>query len=258
MAAPRVVHVKNIEPCPLSGQGPAGFSPPGKSVKSSTSQLGTLKYFGVFAKGLAPTLCAEMSGMAWKGEQVTFDDWPELKESGKPPFGQLPILETPQGRVLGQATAICNYIGHVANKQGKGPEEYAISQMLLAASEDIYSLMATYQPTVLQTSKPEDNNKFWRELLPGQLQKLETLLKSTPGDKFTSSSSPITPGELYLFALLHQLSLIDGAFLAATPAMQKFYDTTKALPGVTKVLAGKSSMGKLEQFYIKASGSLRI
>lgn len=214
--------------------------------------LGTLKYFGVMAKGLAPTLCAEMSGLSWKGDAVTFDNWPALKESGKPPFGQLPILETPTGRVLGQATAICNYIGHVAGKAGKDPEEYGISQMLLAAGEDIYSLMATYQPTLLATSKPTDNKKFWRELLPEQLQKLETILKSTDGDRFTSSSNPITPGELYLFALLYQLALIDGTFLNATPAMQKFYETTKALPGVTKVLAGESAMGKLEQFYIKA------
>merc|ERR1719221_2489827 len=92
---------------------------PAKKAKIET--LGTLTYFPVMAKGLAPALCAELSGLPWKGKKDTgFESskWGDLKASGKSPFGQLPILET-EGAAIGQCTAICNYIGHVAGMEGK-------------------------------------------------------------------------------------------------------------------------------------------
>jgi len=118
----------------------------------TTESLGTLTYFPLVAKGLAPALCAEFSGMKWQGNDDTgFSgaEWGDLKSSGKPPFGQLPILETPKGLVIGQATAICNYIGHVAGTAGKDAGEFAMSQMLLAEGEDLYVLMQKYQPTCM-------------------------------------------------------------------------------------------------------------
>merc|ERR1712113_824255 len=174
--------------------------------------------------------------------------WGELKASGKPPFAQLPILETQEGLVIGQSIAICNYIGHVAGTAGKDPAEYAMSQMLLAEGEDLYNLMQKYQPTMFVKSKSEDNGKFWSELVPAEMRKLEGLLSKTPGGGFTSSKS--TTGELYLFAMLHQMALISEDFLKDTPALQKFYSDTMALPGVAKVLAGGSAMGEMAKYFV--------
>merc|ERR1712232_1162672 len=77
------------------------------------------------------------------------------------------------------------------------------------------------------------------------------LIGSTPGDGFTSSKTTI--GELYLFAMLHQLVLVSKDFLDATPALHKFYSETSALPGVAKVLAGQSAMGGMEQYFIPSA-----
>jgi hypothetical protein len=46
--------------------------------------------------------------------------------------GQLPILQTPSGAVLGQATAICNYVAKVGGIEGKDANEFAVSQMCMA------------------------------------------------------------------------------------------------------------------------------
>lgn len=207
--------------------------------------LGTLIYFPVLAKGLAPALCAELSGLPWKGNRdvdFTTDQSPRARA----PFGQLPILET-EGLVIGQSIAICNYIGKVTGSEGKDVAEYAMSQMLLAEGEDLYALMRKYQDTAFVKST-EDNAKFWGELVPAEMKKLEALLSSTPGDGFTVSET--TTGELYLFAMLHQMKLISGDFLKDTPGLQKFYESTNGLAGVQKVLRGESAMGQLNQYFI--------
>jgi len=225
------------------------------SKKAKVDDAMTLTYFPVMAKGLGPAIVAEMSGLPWRGNNDTgFETtkWGPLKQSGKCPFGQLPLLEV-NGFNIGQSTAIVNYIGKMAGTEGSGAE-FAMSQMLLAEGEDIYALMGKRQPTINagyhQRGKtgPEENKVFWEETIPAEMEKLETLLKSTSGDNFTSSGTSV--GELYLFAMLYQCKLLKSGFLDATPALLKFYNTVSALPGVAKVLAGKSSIGELKQYFV--------
>jgi glutathione S-transferase len=223
--------------------------PPTKKAK--VQNLGTLTYFPLLAKGLAPTLCAELSGLAWKGNKDTgfaMDKWADLKASGKPPFGQLPILETGSS-VIGQSTAICSYIGHVAGTDGQDGNEYAMSQMLMAEGEDLYNLMQKFQPTIFAKDKSEDDVivKFWAETVPPELKKLDKLL----GSKTAFTKSGTTVGELYVFAMIHQMVVVSSDCLDETPSLKKFYDSTKALPGVKKVLDGGSSMGSLDQYFIQ-------
>merc|ERR1712014_514364 len=94
--------------------------------------------------------------------------------------------------------------------------------------------------------KAEDNKKLWDVLVPAEMKKLDAILSKTEGPGFTSKT---TVGELYLFAMLHQMVLVSPECLADTPGMRKFYDTTKALPGVVKVLAGDSAFGAMEQYF---------
>lgn len=220
--------------------------------RARVENLGTLTYFPLMAKGLGPALCAELSGLAWKSNKNTgfgMSSWADLKGKGKAPFGQLPILET-GGLVIGQATAICNYIGHAAGKDGKDANEYAMSQMLVAEGEDLYALMVKFQPTIMKKDKSEDDVlvKFWVEDIPPHTKNLEKLIKSTSGDGFTSSGT--TTGEIYLFAVLHQMVLVSHDVLNDSPALNKWYDNTKALSGVQKVLKGNSNFGEMKQYFI--------
>merc|ERR1712113_850527 len=89
------------------------------------------------------------------------------------------------GLVIGQTTAICNYIGRASGLEGKDDQEFAMSQMLVAEGEDLYALMQKYQPTKFVKEKAEDNKKFWAEVAPAEFAKLEGLLATTPGDTFT-------------------------------------------------------------------------
>ena len=83
----------------------------------SSDNLGELIYFPVMAKGLQLACIAEMSGLPWTGftvEESGPKSWTEIKDSGIAPFGQMPLLKTPDGLVLGQSVAIANYIAKMA------------------------------------------------------------------------------------------------------------------------------------------------
>jgi len=235
------------------------------------AELGTLTYFPVLAKGLAPALAAEHSGLPYKGNKdtgFTKDLWPKLKASGRSPFGQLPILETPGNVVVGQTMAICNHIGKVAGTEGKDLKEYTMSQMVMADGEDLYMQLQKYQPTLFAKQKSEDNTKFWAEIVPAHLKKLEALIQPKGsvvggclagicggggggGKQIGFTSTGTTPGELVLFSYLFQMSLINEKFLNSTPRLGAWFNHIKAMPATERVVSGESPMGTLMQYFIE-------
>ena len=71
------------------------------------ADIGTFNYFNVMAKGLPMALVCELSGAKWTGGVPA--DWPALKPTT--PFGQMPLLTTPEGTMIAQCMAIAQYIG---------------------------------------------------------------------------------------------------------------------------------------------------
>jgi glutathione S-transferase len=227
-----------------------------------------LSYFGVMAKGLAPALIAELSERPWTA--TTFKDpateWggeKGLKATGKCPFGQVPLLEVPaRGKApaqnLGQATAICNYIARIAKRksglEGDNAGEYAMSQMLMAEGEDLYSGLQKNQTTVFvkewggSKATKEESQKWWSETAKAHIAHLEKLLGTTEGPAFTKAGT--SAGEIYLFAMLHQMKLVKGDILNDAKGLLAWYDATKANASVAKVLNGESAGGEYKQYFM--------
>jgi len=229
-----------------------------------------LTYFFVMAKGLAPALVAELSGRAWTATAVTdmATQWAGetgLKASGKCPFGQLPLLEVPaRGKMpaqnIGQSVAICNYIARIAKRksglEGDGSQEYAMSQMLMAEGEDLYHALQKNQTTAFAKEygkdgkvTKEESKKWWTEAAKNQIAMLDKLVSSTEGSAFTKGGT--STGELYLFAMLHQMKLVKGDILDDAKALLAWYDATKANASVAKVLSGESAIGELKQYFME-------
>lgn len=219
-----------------------------------------LTYFQVMAKGLGPALVCELSGLPWVGPRdtgFTREEWPTLKASGKCPFGQLPILEI-DGQNIGQSIAIVNYIGKRAGMEGQDSIEFAMSQALLAEGEDLYNALQKFQPTIYVNlgevgrdgmtvkGSRSAHAKFWKEWVPEQLEKLEALLGGKPS--FTSQGQ--TVGELYLWAMLHQMRLCNNSLFDSTPGLKAFYAQLEEHPGVRKVLSGESTFGPWTQYFV--------
>jgi hypothetical protein len=272
-----------------------------KRTRSSTAGAETgadttvfeLRYFPLLAKGLGPALVLEHSQLNWRGNRdlpfAISDHWAALKPTT--PFGQLPLLSAPStGLVLAQTTAIVNYVGRIAGTEGSTNEAYAVSQMLIAEAEDLYAMMNKFLPTVykrlstsdITTSKGtrEDYDRFWSVLLPAQLEKLERLFDGPAGEIVCSPSlrqKSVGPqpgfltGELYLWSMLYQCTLVDEAACwptvakegAAFPAGEEYtrgklgpWYTCVGIDARTKaVVDGRSSMGELKQYYLHADSS---
>jgi len=239
--------------------------PPAKKAKTDSDppESFTLRYFDVMAKGLGPTLVAQFSGLPWKGNVGAGYDrsqWAALKP--KTPFGQLPLLTTADGTDIAQTTAIINYIGKVAGTEGKDAAEFATSQMCLAEGEDIFALMSKFVPTIFaklgagSKGTKEEYDAFWAEKVPAHLQHLNRLLLPTePSGKFSASGE--TPGELYLWSVLHQATLIKPDLLVAPKGGQPsllsaFYTRLLSDKRTQVVLDGASSMGELKQYFVAA------
>lgn len=223
-----------------------------------------LYYFSVHAKGLGPALALEVSGLPWlgpKGMGWTEDKWPELKATGKSPFGQLPLLIA-DGINISQTTAIVNFIGKKAKMEGDTDADFAISQALIAEGEDLYNAMQNYQPTTMvpadgarsdgmsfKGSVENNKTKFWATWVPGHMSKLEEILAGK--DKFTTGEKP-TVGELYIFSMLHQMKFCNEKVFDGFPALASFYEKILNDASVQKVLKGESSFGEWVDYFIPA------
>ena len=255
--------------------------PPAKRSRSALSDTShfELRYFPLMAKGLGAALIAEHSGLKWSGNATlgfeVSKDWKALKPTT--PFGQLPLLTIPDGTTGGplqiaQTTAIVNYIGRICGSDGGNvsDERYATGQQLIAEAEDIYHLMVKFLPTPYKqlssggvvTSKgtAADYESFWAEVLPPHLSALERLLPSewTFNPKVASKGcSPFLAGELYLFSMLYQASLVTETLFARAPRMGKWFEHLKADHRTERVLSGQSPMGELRQYFL-AVGSAKV
>ena len=180
----------------------------GSSAAASGESAFELIYFPVMAKGLQLAFIAEMSGLPWTGytsEESGPKSWPEIKDSGVAPFGQMPLLKVTGGITLGQSTAIANYISKLAGPalRGESPTDFAKSQMCMAEGEDIY---AALQNCMLQKWKTPEARKegeeaaaaFFKDGLAKHLGNLEKLATANVNDegkysacKFTSVSTRV-------------------------------------------------------------------
>lgn len=223
----------------------------------SDRSLGKLTYFPVMAKGLQLALIAELSGMKWEGKTMESEgpnSWPVIKASGVSPFGQMPILETPDGITIGQSTAIADFIGHKAGMQGNGDRDFALCAMCLAEGEDLYSMLigaelARWKPQELRKTKTEVQENLFKESGPAHFANLEKLCGSPTG--FTSTGK--TYGEIYLFGMLYQWTLVGGAdILVRYPKLNAWFHGLAANALVKKVIAGDGGISnfRLGQYFM--------
>ena len=97
-------------------------------------------------------------------------------------------------------------------------------------------LLRWVQSNVFVKEKGEDNAKFWAEIVPGHVKKLEATVskRNGGGDMLkcfsgicgpnsaavaTFTSSGTSPGELLLFACLDQMSLVNSGFMRNSPGL---------------------------------------
>lgn len=205
-------------------------------------------YFALATPVGLPCMCLlEMSGKPYDGKAVGFEEWGELKP--KTPSGQLPYAEMPDGTYLVESGAIGRVIAGSAGFLGQG-KDYAISEMLCGIINDMNKAVFEVCPTMM-TIKDFDATKH-QAFMDKKQAILDFFSKCAKhmlpaGDRFTSSG--LSYGEISLFC--HLYCYANGALPEAKSGpLASFYERMAAVPGIKKVLDGKSKFGNLAGYLL--------
>lgn len=207
-----------------------------------------VSYFALSTPVGLPSMCLlEMSGKPYEGHGVKFEEWTDLKP--KTPSGQLPYAEMKDGSFICESGAIGRVCAGAAGLLGSG-KEFAISEMLVGMTSDMNKAVFEVAPTIMTVKDFTDQKqKAFMEKKPTILErfkKYERLLLPS-GDRFTASG--ISFGEVNLFC--HLFCYAHGAFPdAKSGGLAKFYERMEAVPGIRKVLDGKSKFGELALYMV--------
>jgi glutathione S-transferase len=223
----------------------------------SDGQLGQLdlpmpKKFTYFALktpvGLPSMFCLEVSGKAYEGTAVQMSNWDELKP--KTPNGQLPFAEMPDGTAICESGAIGRTIAGAAGLLGTG-KDFMTSEVLFGITSDFNKKAMDIAPSKFTLDKFDAAKKeAYKEGKAAVLEFIETKYEKfvlPSGDRFTESG--LSFGEIDLFSKM--TCHADGAFPEiAKGKLEKFYQRMSEVPGIKKVLSGKSQFGELSTYLV--------
>ena len=95
-----------------------------------------LTYFQMKGRGEGIRIMLAAAGLDFEDDRVTGEQWMAIKE--KTPGNQLPVLTTPDGRVLRQSMAIMRYIAHKHGLYPTDPEDVYKTEMAYGTLEDLF------------------------------------------------------------------------------------------------------------------------
>merc|ERR1711998_152365 len=231
-----------------------------RTVYTSNMPPAKLNYFPLTAKGFGVSLVLEDSGIEWESNDFGGQGLKTLKEAfpiwgakkaETTPFHQLPVLYA-DNQEIGQCTAICQYIGYKAGTLGSTDRDYAMNGMLLHVADETYDCMYKNLPAIVDKVHNYDHktreayDTLFNEQVPGHLKNLENLVENPDG--FTTTGT--TPGELYLWAFLHQLLTCESNVLDNFPRIQAWHQKVAQRPSVGKVLSGEGPIGTMEPMFL--------
>jgi len=206
-------------------------------------------YFGLFTPVAMPSQCLlEISGKPYEGRSIGFDDWAELKP--KTPNGVLPMADMPDGSIITESGAVGRTIAGAIGLLGKG-KDFTTSEMLVGMGSDLNTKVMKVVPTIMTINDYDATKKAafveGKEDIMSFVQKFKPYLLPV-GDRFTSFG--LTFGEIDLFCKL--FCYANGPY----PEMAKgdlgaFYSRMLEVPGIKRVIEGKSKFGALS-FYMLA------
>ncbi|KAL9962497.1 hypothetical protein ACROYT_G031602 [Oculina patagonica] len=137
---------------------------------------------------------AEICRLSFAAANIEFEDirldneeWPKEKASGRPPFGQMPFIVTPEGNVLAQSGAIMKYICKQGGLCPADPFDEAWADMITDGVTDLFFSLVKIHFENDEAKKEELKKEFHETTLPTRLEKFDALLKGPffLGDKLT-------------------------------------------------------------------------
>lgn len=204
-----------------------------------------LYYFDIKGKGEAIRLLAAYCGMEIEDYRFsTYSEFSKMKENGKLPFGQVPMLEVDGKHQIVQSAAILRYLSKIG---GLYQDDCLLAAKVDAALDqeiDAFTgpTVATYNKRFGIVLDDEGLAKtaylIATEVMPQHLKNIETLLAASTTGWIAGTTEPSTADFVWACRLVHYLPNQGKFFseglgkLEEYPACKNFVDKFMSLPQI--------------------------
>jgi len=200
-----------------------------------------LTYFD--GRGLAEParLLLADAGVEFTDVRLSGDDFRTLKESGRLPYGQVPMLEIGNLKIA-QSGAIYRYIAREYGYYGSNSEEAALIDGILdCLATDVRPPMRifTYSSDISDEKKAELKAKFTNETLPKWVGVFEKFLKENAGGKGFIVGKHLSIADVALFDFFTSNSKDYPNALDKAPLLKALFERIGARPRLALYLAGR-------------------
>lgn len=191
-------------------------------------------------------LLMALTGAQWEDEFVDMEKMKVAKAEGRFPFGQVPVLVTPDGHMIAQSAAMRAYLAEVTGTHGSTPLERAECEMVAQGVDDVRNL--GYKAYFAPPAEKEAKLKTIKETdFPLWLGYFETLLKKNKDGpkRFVGTKTRycdicvldmlLSLEKTYLFPLDAAHFPLLVAFrddMMAIPQLKAYHASDRALPRV--------------------------
>ncbi|CAM9153105.1 unnamed protein product, partial [Ectocarpus fasciculatus] len=86
-----------------------------------------LYYFDIPGKAEAARLACQYAGYPIEDVRLSREEFLAMKEAGRLPFGQVPVMDIGDGTMIGQSAAIMRYLG---KKTGLYPSDDVVAALV--------------------------------------------------------------------------------------------------------------------------------
>lgn len=191
-----------------------------------------LYYFNIRGRAEQCRLLFAAAGVEYEDIRVEREKWPELKKSGKFPFGQMPGLEV-DGVMFVQSNAIARYLANEFGLAGKDSLEKLRADMIVDGMVDMSTHMVKIFKEKDEAKKEELKKEFSTVTAPAFNENLEKLLVANNGGDGFFVGSDLTWADL-LFLCYYERPMPGPGSFSACPKLRALYDRVMALPKVAK------------------------
>jgi glutathione S-transferase len=189
-----------------------------------------LVYFGGRGRAEPARLIFAYAGVNYTDQRLDGAEWGALKP--KTPFGQLPILDIDNGKVvLSQSKAIARYLGNEFNLMPKDHIQAGRGDMLVDGYDDVQKHFVPW----FQEKDPAKKKEIWSKLEKEHIAPFLTLYEKflTEGGSTYFLGNSITWADIFIFDALHKTKVSSPHLFDNHPKLTEFVNKIAKEPKIS-------------------------
>lgn len=160
-----------------------------------------LYYFNSRGRAEPCRLAFAAANIEYEDKRLDSEEWQKEKKSGRPPFGTMPFIETPEGYLLGGGWPITKYICKLAGLSPVDLLEEATADMIVDGVDGVMGSLVEWFKEQDQANKEKLKKTLHEVTLPAYLEKFEVILKRKNEGQGFFFGEKLTYADIFFFYL---------------------------------------------------------